>query len=39
MLILVSILHNLFPKLLLKGLGRAICYLPLGFCVVNADAD
>jgi hypothetical protein len=37
MLILVSILHHLSPKLLLKGLGRAICYLPLGSYVVGAD--
>jgi hypothetical protein len=37
MLILVSILHHLFPKLLLNGLGRAICYLPLGSCMVDAD--
>jgi len=37
--ILTSILHHLFPKHLSKGLGRAICYLPLGSCVVDADAD
>jgi hypothetical protein len=37
MSILISILHHLFPKLLLRGLGRAICYLPLGSCVVDAD--
>ena len=37
--ILTSILHHLFPKLLFKGLGRTICYLPLGSCVVDADAD
>jgi hypothetical protein len=30
MSILTSILHHLFPKLLLNCLGRAICYLPLG---------
>jgi len=28
-----------FLKHLSKGLGRAICYLPLGSCVVDADAD
>jgi len=39
MSILTSILHHLFPKLLLNGVGRAICYLPLGSCVVDADAD